>query len=1080
MLITNTITMAIDRQQMPPVIDAVQGDANSRAIKIKLTNGGKPWNVPDGASCLVRFGKPDKTGGIYDTLEDGSSAALLVDGYLQIVLAKQVVSVPGNVFLQVEITSNEASLATFAIIVRVQEDPSIGTMESEDYINLSGYVLDEVHRILKEGGFGGSGTFWVHATLDYEAGTAEVVESVEEIYAAHEANMNCCMQATVTNPVSDGKQILVLQTAEKSPTANGAYYRITFHQLSSYEERSEGTGEWVTRAVLYEVVVSKFDDEIQNVCFRTRVLTDDDQAGSGNVDLSEYAKKDELPKTLPNPHALTIDEQTYDGSEAKNMTAAVEAVVERKMMSVKRVGAKGDGETDDTVAFQNAMRENRVVYVPGGTYKLSGELVIRENCCLELSQDTVLQFTQTSGNAITLLRLAHLKGNHATIFVPYTFSGNVINASTVDDEAALDYDRTLTGQDLTNAFSAANKKAVPPFTHWDPQWKMSRYVTDINICKKASTGVCYSKDGTTYGTAVYLHCDEDDRIKFMWGVSMSGIRISGAFDYGIHAYNKGDHINSWNHDMLIEAVIDGCKIGVLLDNCRYARLTLAIQGKAAENGTAYAHHGIKLVNSRGVDLSRTRVWDWNATNSLWTPGGEYQFLALFGECRGLILDAFQYYEVPTYDIRDLIYTDTPSNLEQMTILQEPIDRWFKMKDGVPYCSDGSTEQKLLTADALDPYFQVDTIKDYTDVLATAKDTDGVTIFNGIGYKRGVRFASLGSGTDLTDSSYYTTTGFIPVAAGDTIYGQRLRFFATSMTYAGIVFYDKNRARMSSLAIGNVINGNDYQVYGYTETSNGFSLNIHSNATMADLAYIRIVFPTADVGDNPAISVNEPIKEKVAGFLADDVKVKAENVVGNVGGTMETGAIILPETTLDGEDGQYTCVFGGDGLVNGETCEVTYNGQKYLCTIREQDDGFLFGHNPGWGKDKGIPFVCGVTEGILVCMPLDGATSVTLSIAKVTVHPIAERLLANGRYEVAINSIGLDGTTASRNYDDIVAALHSGRQVVLTAYGEVFFGEYQVVSWGWIPEAGLNISYLDSDGNAKFINFPNGTWTPTTA
>ena len=58
---------AIDRQQVPPVIDAVQGEDNSRAIKIQLTSGGQPWSVPSGASCLIHFGKPDKTGGTYDS-----------------------------------------------------------------------------------------------------------------------------------------------------------------------------------------------------------------------------------------------------------------------------------------------------------------------------------------------------------------------------------------------------------------------------------------------------------------------------------------------------------------------------------------------------------------------------------------------------------------------------------------------------------------------------------------------------------------------------------------------------------------------------------------------------------------------------------------------------------------------------------------------------------------------------------------------------------------------------------------------------------------------------------------------------
>ena len=35
-----------------------------------------------------------------------------------------------------------------------------------------------------------------------------------------------------------------------------------------------------------------------------------------NIDLMEYAKKEDIPEKLPNPNALTINGTTYDGSEA--------------------------------------------------------------------------------------------------------------------------------------------------------------------------------------------------------------------------------------------------------------------------------------------------------------------------------------------------------------------------------------------------------------------------------------------------------------------------------------------------------------------------------------------------------------------------------------------------------------------------------------------------------------------------------------------------------------------------------------------------------------------------------------------
>lgn len=554
------------------------------------------------------------------------------------------------------------------------------------------------------------------------------------------------------------------------------------------------------------------------------------------------------------------------------------------MHTVQDYGAKGDGYTDDTTAFRDALAANRVVVVPGGTYILSDELIVYENCCLELSQDAHLKFTQTDKNCITLLRLAHLKGNHATITVPYTFNANVINCDTRNDEAALEFDRTLTGTAYNTAMKNANAAAVPPFTKWSPQWKMSRYVTDINICKPKADGEHNAPDENCYGTAVYLGChsSDDNILKFMWGVSISGLRIAGGFTHGIHVYNTPSDKNTWwNHDMRIEGVIDACEIGVLVENCHCSRFAVTIQPRKAANGAVYAKHGFKLVNSNNIDLTSSRVWDWNESGTCWTNGGEYQHIAMYGDCGGLILDDFLYNKRKSIDIRSLIYTDTASNLESMTILQEPITRWFKPIEGEPYFNDGTTEKKLLTESALDPYFQVETVKNYTDVLATATDTDGTTIFNEIGYKPGYRFTSLGKGTDLHESSYYMTTGFIAVKPGDTIYTKDLRFVdPDNMSYAGIVYYNNARTRFSSMANANVRSASNDYVTGYTETTDGCSFKIPSSAPLSNnnLTYVRFVFPTSGMGANPAIAVNQKIEETVEGFLADGVKVKVDNVV----------------------------------------------------------------------------------------------------------------------------------------------------------------------------------------------------------
>lgn len=578
-----------------------------------------------------------------------------------------------------------------------------------------------------------------------------------------------------------------------------------------------------------------------------------------------------VPDSLPNPYPLTVDGIEYDGSKAVKVFTG-------EGKSVLAYGAKGDGSTDDTAAFQTALAENRVVFVPEGTYILSDTLTIGANCCLELSQSTVLNFTQTDKNCISMLRLASLKGNHATIIVPYTFSANVINCDTGDDETALD------ASNLANS----NNVAVPPFTRWDPQWKMSRYVTDINICKPDNRGFHYSKDGDCYGTAVYLHCNIEDYVSFMWGVTMSGVRIAGGFNYGIRIHNIGETASSWNHDMRIEAVIDACKIGVSVENCRYARLAVTIQPRRAYSDsnvyTAYAEHGIELIDSRGVDLSSSRVWDWNDTNTLWTEGGRYQHLSLVGECMGLILDDYLYYAQSSYDLRELIYTDTESNFDNMTVLQEPVTRYFKPVDGVPYFESGISKKKLITEDDIDNYFSVDVIKGFTDVLATAIDAEG-KVYNEIGYKRGVYLAY--NGEEIV-SGYYISTGFIPCTKGTEIYAHDMSF-AVGDDNCRIAFYDKDFNPIyytgsdgtSSYVIinrGNLLKGGSTYLGTHEATDNGFKIVVGTGAPHNTTAYARIVVYRTQMGDAPMMAIDEEIKYTADGFLADGINVKGESIV----------------------------------------------------------------------------------------------------------------------------------------------------------------------------------------------------------
>ena len=496
-------------------------------------------------------------------------------------------------------------------------------------------------------------------------------------------------------------------------------------------------------------------------------------------------------------------------------------------------GAKGDGKSDDTQAFLDALAlyengdgklvsKHRVVFVPGGTYNLNQTLIIRENCCLELSQDTVLNFTQTDSDCIQMRCSATLRGNHALIIVPYEFTAHVIDMDTLDDGTV-----------------HAN---VPPYALSSPQFRRQRFVYDVNIIKAIDfygrPGLCKSADGGCSGTGIYMSATKDNDtsttdISFLWGVTMSGIRIAGAFNYGIHAINfdspttlEGHYEDdAWNHDMRIEAIIENCEIGIALENCNGAHLAVTFQPDAAENKTTYIKHGIYLKDARFVDLIGSRVWDWKDSTTLVNTQVDgkypYQHLALYGDCSGLLLDDFITHERYTKDIRPLIYTDTPANFDTMTILQEFSQIPFKSVDNKPYFFDGTANRPLrLKSDkilATETYFIHEATGEYiytpkhTNLVPNSIDTDG-SKYNGSGYRLKVGLDNLGQiNTTVTGN---TTTGFMPVDGGYHTYRIAGNDIAFDDYGCSIIFYDNNFELLYVYAYNHVYQGPSNDGYYY--------------------------------------------------------------------------------------------------------------------------------------------------------------------------------------------------------------------------------------------------------------------------
>ena len=123
-IVTQTIFMDLTRMNKLPQIHAVQGDTCSRCVAVKLAMDGRTWNPPKDTTAAVCYAKPDGTGGRYATLPDGSAACSIRENCISVMLAPQMLAVPGKVLAQVELICRDSILATFSMEILVEKDPA--------------------------------------------------------------------------------------------------------------------------------------------------------------------------------------------------------------------------------------------------------------------------------------------------------------------------------------------------------------------------------------------------------------------------------------------------------------------------------------------------------------------------------------------------------------------------------------------------------------------------------------------------------------------------------------------------------------------------------------------------------------------------------------------------------------------------------------------------------------------------------------------------------------------------------------------------------------------------------------------
>ena len=135
MIVTQSIDLDFSDLGEQKRVYAKQYDENTRDVHITLYDGGVMWSIPAGTTAVVRYRKPDKKGGIYDELPNGDPACIVNtgSGTINITLAPEVLTCPGDVLVDVVLVSGNDALATFNFVVNVERSPSDGTTPSNNY-----------------------------------------------------------------------------------------------------------------------------------------------------------------------------------------------------------------------------------------------------------------------------------------------------------------------------------------------------------------------------------------------------------------------------------------------------------------------------------------------------------------------------------------------------------------------------------------------------------------------------------------------------------------------------------------------------------------------------------------------------------------------------------------------------------------------------------------------------------------------------------------------------------------------------------------------------------------------------------
>lgn len=137
MPVTHEINLNLSKYILPATVHMMQGDADSRTVIATIWDGPVKYIPAEGVKPMVRFGKPDGTGGLYNKTETDEKV-ILSGSKVTAPIARQVLTVPGIVKMQIELYEGDTKISAFPFQIHVIPSSKDDAEEiSKDYADFS-------------------------------------------------------------------------------------------------------------------------------------------------------------------------------------------------------------------------------------------------------------------------------------------------------------------------------------------------------------------------------------------------------------------------------------------------------------------------------------------------------------------------------------------------------------------------------------------------------------------------------------------------------------------------------------------------------------------------------------------------------------------------------------------------------------------------------------------------------------------------------------------------------------------------------------------------------------------------------